>query len=409
MNSIPNMNKKSIINSLIFLAILLVGAFIYTIKYRPMEANHYESPSLATQNDMDSFAESISCSECHADIYKTHVETAHFNTSKLADSISIKGSFKEGSNMLDLKDVTFTMLDKNGTFYQRTNIKNRNITIPDNQFDVVVGSGVRGQTYLTWKDDELFQLHASYHTQSDSWINSIGYPEYFTERPVRDACINCHVTYAENKGLPKGNQYVKEQIMYGVDCQKCHGPAQKHVEYQRGTKVETAQFIVKFDTLSRQQRLDVCAQCHSGQRTALKGNPFSFLPGQNLNEHSIRASQANNAELDVHGNQYGLLIQSECFKQTPKMDCTTCHSPHKKQRGKTNHFNMQCIGCHSEQTTVCTSNASKTGILSQNCISCHMPVSPSKSMTAQLGKDSLETPFNIRTHLIAIYPESNKN
>ncbi|MFD0797254.1 multiheme c-type cytochrome [Maribacter chungangensis] len=402
------MSKKLIINLGIFLAILLVGTIIYTIKYGPIKANHYEAPHPATQNDINSFAEAVSCSECHADIYRTHLQTAHFNTSKLADSTSIKGSFKEGSNILDLKDVIFTMQDENGIFYQHTNIKNRNITIPDNKFDIVVGSGVRGQTYLTWKDDELFQLHASYHTQSDSWINSIGYPEYFTERPVRDACIKCHVTFAENKGSIKGNQYEKERILFGVDCQKCHGPAQKHVDYQRVTRAETAQFIVKFDTLSRQQRLDVCAQCHSGLRTTVKGNPFLFLPGQNLEEYSKGTAPENDIELDVHGNQYGLLIQSECFKQTPKMDCTTCHNPHEKQRGNTNYFNMQCIGCHSEKTMGCSSNTSKPDMMSQNCISCHMPVSPSKTMTAQLGKDGIETPFNIRTHLIAIYSHTKQ-
>lgn len=371
-----------------------------------MATDYYESPVSATQNYMASYAGSISCSECHAELFKTHVETAHFNTSKLADGQTIKASFQKGSNILDLEHVVFTMLNKKGAFYQHTKIKNRNIDIPPNKFDIVIGSGVLGQTYLTWKDDKLFQLQPSYHSSSDTWINSLGYPEYFTERPIQEACLKCHVTYAENKHFSgDGNQFFKERIMYGVDCEKCHGPSLEHVNYQRQNMGETAGFVIKFDTLSRQQRLDVCAQCHSGERATVQGNPFYFLPGENLDNYSKSIYKENNATLDVHGNQYGLLTQSECFKQTPSMDCASCHDSHKNQRGNTDYFNMKCIGCHSGEKNTCTAEPFKMQTMTQDCIGCHMPVMPSKTLTAQLAKDNLEISFYIRTHLIGIYPE----
>ena len=74
-------------------------------------------------------------------------------------------------------------------------------------------------------------------------------------------------------------------------------------------------FMMKIDTLSRQKRLDVCAQCHSGPRDGiLQGNSFSFLAGEKLDEYSRNYyTGISNDDLDVHGNQYGLLTSSKCF------------------------------------------------------------------------------------------------
>ena len=42
--------------------------------------------------------------------------------------------------------------------------------------------------------------------------------------------------------------------------------------------------------------------------------------------------------------------------------------------------------------------------MKNNCIECHMPVTPSEAMKVQLNKtDSLQTSFYIRSHLIAVY------
>ena len=43
--------------------------------------------------------------------------------------------------------------------------------------------------------------------------------------------------------------------------------------------------------------------------------------------------------------------------------------------------------------------------MANNCITCHMPTTPSRAMMVQLDQDSVETSFNIRTHLIGIYEQ----
>jgi mono/diheme cytochrome c family protein len=87
------------------------------------------------------------------------------------------------------------------------------------------------------------------------------------------------------------------------------------------------------------------------------------------------------------------------------MDCSTCHDPHRKQRGNAVYFNSKCISCHSEGKTVCSNTSSDKHIMANNCITCHMPTTPSQAMMVQLDQDSVETSFNIRTHLIGIYEQ----
>jgi len=61
--------------------------------------------------------------------------------------------------------------------------------------------------------------------------------------------------------------------------------------------------------------------------------------------------------------------------------------------------------CHYTDSVVCTAETSQLSEMGNNCIACHMPTMPSNSMTVELGEDSPETPFYVRTHLIKVYPE----
>jgi len=38
--------------------------------------------------------------------------------------------------------------------------------------DIVIGSGVRGQSYLYWHGDQLYELPVSYWSDGSRWINS---------------------------------------------------------------------------------------------------------------------------------------------------------------------------------------------------------------------------------------------
>ncbi len=368
---------------------------------------------LATHDNGKKFSGSEACAECHEDLYKTHMETAHFKSSSIANLETVKGSFKKHKNEFHLSDsIVFKMNVKNGGLYQDVHMNSNNTPIKTARFDVVIGSGTKGQSYLKWKDSSLYQLQVSYFTPTNSWINSPGYASSHLapERPIFERCLECHMTYAKStKTLYKRNSYDRSQMVYGIDCERCHGPAWDHVNFHKKHPLDTiGRQIVKHSNLSRQQQLDACALCHSGLRTKVSKSIFSFMVGDSLNQYS-RADYSENdlKDLDVHGNQYGLLSASKCFKKSVTMNCTTCHNPHQNQRNDHITFNNICQSCHTtenEKHVPCSASKIIKKDSGNNCIQCHMPLIPSKGMKIATSKDTLKA-VQVRTHFIGIYTD----
>jgi hypothetical protein len=208
-------------------------------------------------------------------------------------------------------------------------------------------------------------------------------------------------------------EFDRSKIILGVDCQKCHGPATKHVEYQeQHPEDKTAKYIVNPTKLSRIQQLDVCALCHSGNIQKTKPS-FQFAAGQALSDYFITDTSGNavlnGANIDVHGNQYALLRASKCFKMSTTLTCNTCHDTHKNERGQLELLSQRCMGCHDPATAEFkTPTHTSVATLQKNCIDCHMPAQPSKSIAVFL--EGRETPkaSSLRSHFIAIYPEEAK-
>lgn len=344
---------------------------------------------------------SASCATCHRPICDSHRVTAHFLSSMSASAATIKGSFRKGRNRVVYNDRMEVVLEKKATIFLQTAYFNGSI-YESEAFDVVIGSGRKGQSYLYWDNNRLFQLPVSYYTPLDSWCNSPGYPTniiYFNKQ-VPGECMECHATSAHVEALDNGAVgFDKSSMVYGIDCERCHGSGDEHVAWHTahpGEKVGHA--IVTARLLDRQQRLDACALCHSGFRREIKP-PFSFKVGDTLDKFSVANYAADSTPaLDVHGNQYGLLTSSKCFRQS-QMDCSSCHDVHLDEHGQTSVFSQRCMNCHAAG---CTLPAAKE---STNCIDCHMPALPSKKILLQLSGKSEPVHDLVRTHRIAIYPE----
>ncbi|MBX2817248.1 MAG: hypothetical protein KTR24_14665 [Saprospiraceae bacterium] len=381
-------------------------AFVWCCQQALKGPEYYDPAALATFFDGSDFVGSGTCRECHADVYKTHVETAHYGTSAYPEDGNLLGRFNPDDNKVLLENAEVELVREGHSHYQVIRPRAGDGPMEKERIDIIIGSGVKGQSHLSWSEDQLFQLQASYYPPADCWINSPGFPSQMLRRPIRDGCLKCHVTFATNKDFSgQGNRYEKDEMVLGVDCERCHRPAGDHVRFHRNNPdLESPHFIMKLDTLSRQQKIDVCAQCHSGPRAGiLQGNSFSFLSGETLSEYSRNFhTGVSDAELDVHGNQYGLLSSSACFVNS-EMDCGSCHDPHKNERGLRATFVDKCKQCHVSPDAECKADASIQQERKGNCVSCHMPNFPSQTMTVRLDHIG-EAPVMVRTHRIAIYP-----
>ncbi len=340
------------------------------------------------------------CSSCHKQIFETYTKTAHFNTSSFSNKENIKGSFEPESNTFKLNDfIEFKMISNNSAQFQEAFDVYSKKKIYSLKFDITIGSGRKGQSYLTWHNNELYQQQISYYTATDSWINSPMYPQgkLVQPRPVIPLCLGCHASKA--KPLTSDfyeNRYDKHSFELGISCERCHGQADSHINKAKQNKsVENT--LTKFKNLSRQQRLDACAICHSGLAVKVKNGILNYKLGENISYPLNEITK--NEDLDVHGNQYGLLIQSKCFIKSEKMDCMTCHNVHLNERE--NNFNLKCMSCHSSPKELHQKNVS--GSQKLDCISCHMPIKSSNNLKINLSEKDTVIPLKVRSHLIKIY------
>jgi hypothetical protein len=259
-------------------------------------------------------------------------------------------------------------------------------------------------------------------------------------RVVAKDCFGCHSSFIKEKDAIRRDafhsvdQFDSRLIVYGIDCERCHGPGAQHVEWQsEHPQDRVGRYIASYARLSRQARLDMCAICHSGLHS-MERSTFLFQPGDSLSRYFYPEMRiaGDASALDVHGNQAPLLEASQCFLQSKTLVCTSCHDPHTKERDNLALLSERCMNCHSatdrghgiDATAAGGSGAGATmrkrapfcrlsaiidtKILAANCIDCHMPALPSKAITMVPQGQRMPVADLVRSHLIKIYPEETK-
>ena len=388
---------------------LAAGVFLLTNCF-----NSNDAPTPANPGSKQQFAGSATCAACHKDIYAAHLKTAHFQTSQTANAENIKGSFDSGKNTFSFGNGGMVKMEhRPGGFYQSAIYDG--VEKKAQRFDIIFGSGTKGQSYAAWTGNVLVQLPITYFTAEDQWSNSPGYPNKISlNRVVTSRCLECHTTYMEKTSAADAEpeRFNKASMVLGVDCEKCHGAAVDHVAFQTAHPEEKkASFIINPATFTRAQSLDMCALCHGGRLQKTKPS-FSFTAGEKLADYfAIDTVGKDPNDIDVHGNQYGLLAASKCFLKSNALTCTTCHNPHENEKGKVEAFSQKCISCHNDKqaaSVVCKMTAKLGTAINTNCTNCHMPELPSRSIAVLLQGKEQFTSATMHTHFIKAYPEETK-
>ena len=341
------------------------------------------------------------CLSCHRD--KASFEgTAHRLTMQHPSRATIAGSFRPGENMLRTPNpnLYFHMNADSAGFTETAVLRNgRDSTTRTERIALV--SGVRkGQSYLYWAGNRLYQLPVSYWASLARWINSPGYVDGSMnfERNVSPRCFECHSTWIQQVMDPgASNRYDTTGAILGITCERCHGAGQEHVARERSVlHAIKGPAIVNPGRLSRQRQMDACAQCHGGL-----GQPiaplFTYVAGKPLDRYLTLAKVAATARLDVHGNQVSALMRSRCY-QASQMTCITCHDVHRTQRDPTE-LSGRCLTCHQEQS--CKLFPKEGHALKGRCVDCHMPLQESNLIDS--GLEGTEERVLERTHWIKVW------
>ena len=292
----------------------------------------------------------------------------------------------------------YSMSVRDGKYYQRRwqiGPDGSETNAEELQADYVMGSGNHARTWLSrTARGTLVELPLGWYSENGGyWAMNPGYetPHPPSHRPIAYECMFCHNSYPR---IPAANEGTGAEPVYtgdlpeGIGCQRCHGPAERHMHAARTPGAKAADIraaIVNPARLGKEREMEVCMQCHlETTSTRLPSlirrfgrGPFSYAPGQPLGDFVLSFDHAPRRGYDdkfeIAGGAYRLR-QSRCFLQSKgRMTCVTCHNPHDVPRGPaaTAHYAAVCRQCHSGN--VDRLNAVGSHPSDADCVKCHMP------------------------------------
>ena len=361
----------------------------------------------------EAYTGAATCIKCHKEIKQSFAHNAHGLTSKPVADQQLLKVFASDSNAFNFDIHQKVVIEKrSGGVFQVAYVDGKEVRAE--KFDMIFGSGEKAYTYAYWKGKKLYELPLSYFSAIQNWAISPGFTKqtFYYDRPIGSRCLECHASYVDKKitqtsGITMDEEMERGALLYGIDCERCHGPGRKHAVFHlENPEEKTARFITIYKTLSRKQKMDACGVCHSGNTLVAQKSVFGFTPGDNLDDYYTQDFVGfGSGNPDVHGNQTSMLTGTNCYRKSQKMTCQSCHNTHENIKGNLTIYSQRCISCH--QNTKHSQATLAKGSLSTNCIDCHMPKEASKLITfQQAGKDHL-SPYRLRSHHIAIYPVIN--
>lgn len=347
------------------------------------------------------YADPSACATCHVQIASTYARTGMARSfARAGAGTSVPGS--EGRVDHRASDRHYTMLRRDGRFYQRRHeigFDGRETNRIEVEAHYVIGSGNHAQTFLHRNaDGRLFQMPVSWYAGqgrgeqgagSGYWAMSPGYDRSAHRdfrRLITEDCMSCHNGYPRAPVTDDGNGPVFPRALpEGIDCQRCHGPGQAHIDAVQANDIEAGRRAIanpgRFD---RERQLEACMQCHLESTSGplpfrirrYEHEPFSYVPGEPLGDYFIHFDHAPGSgrqdKFEIAGAAYRLR-KSACFQRS-EMTCLTCHDPHDIPRGTeaVQRYVAVCQSCHQGPHRPALPSLPSVGP-DATCLDCHMP------------------------------------
>jgi predicted CXXCH cytochrome family protein len=394
--------KRWIVVLLASAAALFVAALVAVL---PRDRRVAETAAAVRSERLaDGYADPSECATCHARIAQTYALTGMARSfARLGAGKSSRGT--AGRLYHKPSDRHYTMLERDGRTYQRRHEVGVDGTAT-NAFEVeahyVIGSGNHAQTFLHRNTDgRLFEMPVSWYSAperrdkgegSGYWAMSPGYDKSAHQdfrRVITEDCMSCHNGYPRAPVTPLTNDgngpVFTGALPEGIDCQRCHGPGQAHIDAMQTENVEAGrQAIVNPRRFDRERQLETCMQCHLESTSGplpfrirrYDREAFSYLPGKPLGDYFINFDHAPGAgredKFEIAGGAYRLR-KSACFQRS-EMTCLTCHNPHDIPRAAAavQRYVAVCQSCHQDTHRSGVPRSANVTV-GATCLDCHMP------------------------------------
>ncbi len=343
------------------------------------------------------------CRGCHQDIYETFIKTGMGKSFDHASLTKSSGNY----------DNHQPVYDKFHDFYYYPFWENDSLRIMEYRLEggdtihkrietvsYIVGSGQHTNSHISNTGGFLHQMPLTFYTQKGKWDLPPGFENGGNSRFNRIIgleCMSCHNSYPK---FTPGSENKYEFVANGINCERCHGPGEAHVNEKRAGKLvdirkEIDYSIVNPAKLAADKQMDVCQRCHiQGNAVLNEGKTFfDFRPGMKLSDvmHVFMPVYEGAEQEHIMASHAERLKLSKCYTESVKrmektaentlfpsknsITCITCHDPHVSVKQTENAvFNQACNSCHTNNHNgLCTAKPEQLKLKNNNCVSCHMP------------------------------------
>ena len=326
------------------------------------------------------------CAACHQDHYTNFINTGMGKSIRPALSKYSSSDFTSQLYDSVLNFFYHPHWISDSLYVTEYKLSSNNDTVHSLNYsiDYIVGSGHHTNSHLYLNNGYLYQVPVTFYTQDSILDFPPGFENDKNSRFSRKMgleCIACHNAYPDFV-LGSENKYTA--IPTGIDCERCHGPGELHVEkIKNGNLTDTAKYtdysIVNPANLSIELQNDLCARCHLQGNAVLQPNKsfFDFLPGMRLSDvMDVYLPRYSNSDNDfIMASHVDRMKLSACYIESKEqLSCVSCHNPHLSvHKVPDNFFNSKCLDCHVSHD--CQEEIEYKMDVDNDCVSCHMPKS----------------------------------
>jgi hypothetical protein len=325
---------------------------------KPTGASRWANADLVASGD---FQGAVACRECHPAETAHHAHSGHAQTLRPAARTPLARRL-DGRRVADPEQsgVTWSYELRDGALSaQRAEAG----SIERFVLEFAFGSDRHATTFVTLTDSSspapLAREHRLTHftdgdaieitpgQRQDEPVAGVGPRGREMSSEVTIKCFGCHASRIDENSAGRGLEL--EALIPNVTCERCHGPARKHVADARAGRAELAMPFGP-GRYTADSLVGLCGQCHR--------HPSKAPPSV------IRADNPQLARFQPVG-----LLQSKCFRASAgALSCVTCHDPHARSPSDRQSFETFCLKCHSARDQTPCPVSPQAG-----CIDCHMP------------------------------------
>jgi len=334
-------------------------------------------------NDFAGYVGPERCRGCHPDEYQRWAQSAHGLAERPLRTATDQAAFNPPRSVKHGADTT--LVRTNGNEFEIVTLGLESNLQPF-RVERVIGNSPLIQFLTPFPGGRYQVQEASYDPRSNQWfyvygddLRNPGEFGHWTGRGMNwnSSCAECHNTRLKKNYDAVTDSYHTTMAGMTVNCEACHGPLQKHLDWQQAhPKSATPDPTVT--PLSPARTIGMCGSCHS-RNTDLTGD---FVPGDSFYDHYaleiLDGSQRWYPDGQIKDEDYEFTSFLSSKMYQAGVTCIDCHTrdvTKPQLRG-----NDLCMKCHNggypkaPVIDAAGHGHHKLDAKGSECVGCHMPV-----------------------------------